>query len=366
VPHTPAGNPSWEGQRPFHLLNNLCTRHEIHYVTWQKSRNLLSMPTWGHWTKSRDPVGCRYLINLGANLPISFKRGRYPGAYNLLFSTVFFQKAVREIIMSVDPNVIIYSSSHHFTGFPPFDLPYPIIFDYVDLSPKWVEKKYIKNSIQTIAVSNRLCEAAQKYGGAVKIIPNGVALNRFQIGNRTEAKTKLGINQYLVVSLIGLTCSPRFYFLDAIKKIQKKINNIMFLVVGSGTKKTCLERKAKDLGIRNFLAPGHIPNDRVHEYFLATDIGLYPGEDIPYYRDSCPIKIMEYTAAGAQVVSSPVDLFTHGWNNIRICNPTADDFANGIVDAVSNPKTSPDMTPYHWPKLAREFEEILGQIVKPG
>jgi glycosyltransferase involved in cell wall biosynthesis len=139
--------------------------------------------------------------------------------------------------------------------------------------------------------------------------------------------------------------------------------NVVLLIVGGGKMCDNIKRKAKRLGIdKVVITPGPVRNESVHWYFAATDVGLYPGSDLPYYRAASPLKIVEYSAARAQVVSSPVQFFMQGWPNVHITKPAAAEFADAIAKALRGPKLAPDLSQFDWPSLAHEFDECIWDV----
>lgn len=358
IPHSPTGNDAWDGCRQYHLLRHLSRAHEMHWITWQQSKRFQDARRWGKLTSERREAGMEYTIRLAPNFYRLLTKV-YPQDYQVAFNQFLFRKAITQVIRDVRPDVLVYGSSHHWTGFPPFPPDIPVVYDHVDFSPPQVEAVYARAATAVVTVSDALTEAVAAHGKPAVMIPNGVDLERYVSVKRQQAKEKLGLQGFTVVSLIGLTCSPTLYFVDAIAALQQKIPNILLLVVGSGRTQEAIARKAKELGVKNVCLPGHVPNSEVHWHFAVTDVGLYPGEDVPYYRHALPLKIVEYSAAGAQVVSSPVDMFRHGWPNVRLVDATAAAFEKGILTALDSPQEAPDLTPYDWQTLAANFEAVL-------
>jgi glycosyltransferase involved in cell wall biosynthesis len=234
----------------------------------------------------------------------------------------------------------------------------PVVFDYVDKSPTWIESKYCACSERIIAVSDALQKEVKQYGKPSIVIPNGVDLQRYRATDRKAAKDRLGLSGKTVVSLIGLTCSPTLYFVESIAKLQQLLPDLAFLIIGEGPLQSKISEAGRRLGIRDIRAPGFVPNAEVHFHYAATDIGLYPGEDTDYYRHSSPLKIVEYSAAGAQVVSSPVDMFSD-WPNVRITPPTSIAFTDSILAALKAPRSAPPLAHLDWKFLSRQFLKEL-------
>jgi len=276
---------------------------------------------------------------------------------------MLFQKAIRVIIRDVSPDVLVYCATNHETGFPPFLDTHPMVYDYVDSGPSWVDDPFIRRSPHTIAVSPALAERATGYGGKVVVIPNGTPFRSKNI-NRASAKKTLGLGLHPVVSLIGLTTSPNDYFVRAVHEVEKEIPDLVLLVVGGGKIKDRIETAARKAGVSHLRAVGHVDADSIRCYFEATDVGLYPCEDNAYYREACPQKVIEYTAARCQVVSTRVRFFEKDWPNIRFAQPTVEDFARQIIAAFRDPKPPRELSSdEEWTALSKRYETVLQQVV---
>ncbi|HZT44220.1 MAG TPA: glycosyltransferase [Chthonomonadaceae bacterium] len=363
VPHTPVEGDGWEGCRQYHLLNRLCDEHELHVVSWRQSKSLEAAREWGRVWQEKKRFGMQHTLSLAPNF-YRFLTREYPATYHLALNQRLFRKALKGLMADLSPDAVVYSSSHHWTGFPPFDVPAPIVFDYVDRSPEWVEARYIRSSAAVVAITPELAAATVRYGKPTHVIPNGVDLQRYAQRDRAQAKAKLGLGDHIVVSLIGLTCSHDLYFLEAVAAVQRRLPEARLLVVGGGPMREAIVRRAEELGIRDLIAPGQIDHREIHAYFAATDVGLYPGDDTPYYRLASPLKVIEYSAAGAQVVSSPVDMFREGWPNVRMVGADAAAFEKAILEAIERPTSPADLTAYDWCVLTRRFEQVIEEAAR--
>lgn len=363
VPHNPTGDQAWDGSRQYHLLRHLGRAHDLHWVTWSQSKRLADARQWGRWTSEVRDGGTEYRIQLAPNFYRLLTKV-YPQQGHVALNQTLFREAIRRIIRAIRPDVLVYGASHHWTGFPPFDTGLPMVYDHVDFSPQYVEAAYTRAASAVVTVSEALSAAVAQYHRPTTLIPNGVDLERYTSVDRQQAKAKLGMNGFTVVSLIGLTCSPTLYFVEAIAALQKKLPRVLLLVVGAGKTQEAIAQRAKELSIRNLRLPGHIPNGEVHWQFAATDVGLYPGEDTPYYRHALPLKIVEYSASGAQVVSSPVDMFRHGWPNVRLTEPTALAFEEAVLAVLDAPQSSSELTAYDWRTLACRFDAVLQGVAR--
>jgi len=338
-------------------------KYDLHVVTWRQQFRPLAKASFGHYSTESIAGHTLHTLWLLPNLYRLMTKG-YPGGRHLALNQLLFRQTLRRLCRTVRPDVVIYSGSHHFTGFPPFPVGVPLVFDYVDKSPAWVEETYVRWSDAVVAVSEKLAASVRKLGKPTIVVPNGVDLQRYTSTSRSDAKQKLGLTGYTVISLIGLTCDPSLYFVDAVRLVQSKIPNIKLLIVGGGGVRDEIMRRCAGAGVE-VSATGAVENGDVHTYFAATDVGLYPGADIPYFREACPLKVIEYTAASVQVVSSPVTMFENGWPNVRIAAPSANAFAEAILNALGSPRPAPSMQALDWANLAHKFDAVIRSVLNP-
>ena len=79
---------------------------------------------------------------------------------------------------------------------------------------------------------------------------------------------------------------------------------VHFAFVGEGADKARLERRVRDLGLRNVtLLPG-VPHGEVPALLAAADICLVPLRNVPLFGTFIPSKMFEYFAAGKAVIGS--------------------------------------------------------------
>lgn len=362
IPQLPLSSLNWEGSRHYHLLRYLSCKHEVHVVSWRHAKKAAEVIRLGRYSTNVQAPLIEHSVFLAPSI-YRLISNTYPRNQYLWLNHTLFGRCVAAIAQDFKPDICVYSSSHHATGFPPI-LRQPMVFDYLDLSPESVEQFYIQSATAVVGASARLTQAGLRWRKPTYLIPNGIDVDQYTDTDRNSAKQKLGLNGHTVVSLIGLTCSSSLYFVDAVAALQKERPDVMLLAVGSGPLLKPLIQRAAALKIANFWAPGLVPNSEVHDYFAATDVGLYPGDDIPYFRQASPLKIVEYTGAGAQVVSSPVEAFQTGWPNVRIAHADSASFQKAILEAVDAPRPIPDVTLYDWRVLAERFEKVFEGIAR--
>lgn len=365
IPHLPWA--AMEGQREWHLIRRLLPRgHEIHVLTWEvihEARALLR--TLRPRTERDGPFTITRAVRLPnpvGRITDDYARGFRPNEW-------LFRRQAREILAERPFDLLIYGLSHKAIGLPPFDVRVPRIFDYLDLCtyPE-IEDAYLRNSDAVFCTSSVLSDRVRERGGRPMYLPNGVDATRIASGQPDALRRRLGLVGKKVVSLIGLTCSPTLFFIDAIAEAARLEPDIVFLAVGAagwlpheGLGR--FEARCRERGVR-LVATGPVPHERIPDYFAATDVGLYPGDATAYFDAACPIKVLEYSAAGKPVVATGLaELRRLAFPNVYLSPPEPRAFAERIVRALRTRTHLPDLAPFDWDVLTRSFEAGCETVV---
>jgi glycosyltransferase involved in cell wall biosynthesis len=349
-----------QGQREWHLIDRLLPRgHEIDVLTWARIGSASALVrTFG----SRTERDGSFTIHRATRFPNPV--GRITGDYARGFrpNEILFQRHVRKILSDRRFDLFIYGPSYKAVGLPPFDVDVPRIFDCNDLCvyPE-VEQAYIRNSHLVICTSTVLVDRVRALGGSALYVPNGVDRQRIAAGQPDVVRRRLGLVGKKVVSLIGLTHSRTLFFIDAIAEAARSIPDLVFLAVGGAGWLPhegigVLAARCRELGVP-FVATGPVPNREIADYFMASDVGLFPGDATPYFDGMCPIKVLEYSAAGKPVVATDLaELRRWAWPNVYLAPPEARAFGASIVRAFRERTAMPDLGSFEWDLLAQRFE----------
>jgi glycosyltransferase involved in cell wall biosynthesis len=257
-------------------------------------------------------------------------------------------------------------------GMPPLDEKHPSICDYVDWPSRHrsvrqedLERRCIADSRAVTCVSQPLVDRARVWNAKSYLIPNGADIQKFRNAKGDMVKKRYHLTESKVVSLIGLTSSPSNYFIKAVQLAKKYEPRLKCLLVGRSERIENDVRKVDPAG-ETFIITGPIGYSEIEGFFAATDVGLYPGDETNFFRWASPIKVIEYSACGKQVVaSSVIELQRLGWPNIQFRPATAEDFCDGILTAL-NRQTAPiddeALREFDWKTLAERFERVLQEV----
>ena len=173
---------------------------------------------------------------------------------------------------------------------------------------EWIERATLKASRRVVTVSAPSAEILRRYWLDVPIdaIPNGVDPSRFgvmTIEERLARRRALGISEPIVIGFQG-TFKP-FHGVERLGEMIRSTADrpdVRWLIVGDGPGLPAL-REAVGVDSRcTFL--GRRPPEEMGSLLSLIDVAVAPHElaSGPFYF--CPLKILEYAAAGCAIVAS--------------------------------------------------------------
>jgi glycosyltransferase involved in cell wall biosynthesis len=284
------------------------------------------------------------------------------------------RREVRRIMRQHPIDLMVYGPNHKIVGLPPFDVRVPRVFDYLDLCVRRdlspdpaVERDYVRNSDLVLCTSPVLMDRVRALGGRPLYLPNGVDLGRASGGRRDATRRALGLEDRAVVSLIGPTWSDTAFFIDAIAAAARSVPNIALLVVGGGKQRRVagLIKRCAELGVR-LVVVDRVPHERVADYFAASDVGLYACDQTPFFDAACPLKVLEFSAAGKPIVATDLATLRRlGFPNVLLAAPDPTAFGGAIARACLERRDMPDLSQFDWTTLTDRFvtacEEMLSR-----
>src|SRR5262245_500488 len=386
VPHAPLG---FGRSRAEHLMETLAKRHEVYalsfnvYRGWESLRYVSDL--W-RYRPRQNPAGYE-------EIPLT----RIPKAEWL--NTLFLNRAIIREVRRRRCEVVVLSPNPYLIGYVNFARLrryIPIVCDYVD-DGAWSDeddkghassegasravcrrratagfaRSYVGSCDAVICVSRLLTQQARIVNPFSVFIPNGVDLTRFRAYRAAhtvrECKLALGIDpDVFVISIIGMTCSSRLYFVDAALALARSGRKVVLLLVGPSRLLPEISRRAQ--GADDIVRiEGTVPYREIMKYFMATDVGLYAVDDEPYYHRASPLKIFEYATMGKRVVVAPWldEVARNSLPNVSFCEPEAEPLAKHISLLADNepPCIESSLSSYDWRILAAQVEDVLAQII---
>jgi glycosyltransferase involved in cell wall biosynthesis len=279
-------------------------------------------------------------------------------------------RAIRQLVARERIDLVVCGIGHQSVGLPPRDLDVPVVFDYLDFKlERWpeIEAEYMARVDAVLCTSQVLVERVRQFHPRCYYLPNGVDLGAAETADGDRVRKDWGLDGATVVSLIGLTASSRLFYVDALAAAARDIPNLVLLLVGDGSELAdAMRRRAEEQGLRTVWT-GAVSPAEVPDYFAATDVGLYPGDQNAYFDAACPLKILEYTAAGKPVVATDLaELRNWAFPNVHLASPGAEAFSHEVKQALTRPHSYPDLTEFRWSALSERLLTILEEVAERG
>jgi glycosyltransferase involved in cell wall biosynthesis len=358
-----------QGQREYRFAQAIKDVHDVHFLTWLEVRTQPTAALEALRTKVWRDDGLT--IHQARRVPNFLgQRVHETSARGLRINELLHQHAVRQLVHRERIDLVICGISHQSVGLPPDDLEVPLIFDYLDYKLEaWpeVEAAYMRIADAVVCTSEVLAERSQRLHPHAYYLSNGVDLGAAAAANGARVRAEYGLDGASVVSLIGVTASTNLFYIDGIAAAARDVPNLVFLLVGDGgALGDSMLSRARELGLRT-VATGPVPPSEVADFFAATDVGLYPGDQNAYFDAASPLKVLEYSAAGKPVVATDLaELRNWGFPNLHLAAPTADAFASEIKAALNSQPGRADLEPFSWSYLTARLLEILTEVSARG
>jgi len=205
-----------------------------------------------------------------------------------------------------------------------------------------LEAKTAKNADLIVTISNySLQKIQQHYGidkGKVRIVPNGVDVEKFKPSDAAAAKRQFGLGSEPCVLFVG-SLIPRKglpLLVEAAKKVVKEKADVKFVIAGEGPLKeqlTDVLKRANLLG--NFLFFGRIKEQVLPTLYNCADVFV-----LPSIQEGQGIVLLE-----AQACGKPAVAFNIGGVNEAVCNRetgllfdvgNVDGLADGLLELLSD------------------------------
>lgn len=189
-------------------------------------------------------------------------------------------------------------------------------------------------------MKKQICDEYNIDENNVGIWSSGVSLETFNFEGIDPINEPHFCNKELIVMYHGVLSQSRGLqeTVKAIKLLEGKYPDIVFLMLGDGKAKDELESSIKELNLENnvFLHKS-VPYDDVPKYIASCDIGILPFPNLNWWRVSSPLKLMEYLAMGKSVIVTDIEAHREVLNNspcgIFIKSHKPEEIARGIEKA---------------------------------
>lgn len=233
---------------------------------------------------------------------------------------------------------------------------------------KSIEKNTLIKASHVITVSEedkkRLMELYSIDAKKISVIPNGVNIKKFDGVKKlkNEYKRLFKIENKRVVLFVGGKHYPSIQATKFIERIAKKLNDVLFYIVGGAGKPSS--------SYENVIYTGMV--DDILPYFSIADLAINPITT----GTGSNIKLLEYLASGIPCVSTKCGIRATQLKNRKeiLIAENESHFVERITDLFENDSLKRSITEsgkravekYDWEILAQKLEETLKKFLKSG
>jgi glycosyltransferase involved in cell wall biosynthesis len=248
---------------------------------------------------------------------------------------------------------------------------------------KRIRKKFFLHAKKIVTVTESIKSEMQRNygisGDKVVVIPNGANTDIFRPMDKQACRQELGLETHgPYICFVGALTPWQGvdFMIEALPLVIKDMPDAKFLVVGDGTQKKLLEKKAKELGVeKKVIFKGWVEYEDVPKYINASEICVAPLTTGREKSGSSAIKIYEYLACGKPVIASHVaDLDFLGKHECGIL--VQKDDASALAEAVLMLARDMDRATemgekgrkivvenYSWVNTAKRIDRMLKRLV---
>ncbi|RLI52158.1 MAG: hypothetical protein DRP09_18460, partial [Candidatus Thorarchaeota archaeon] len=208
------------------------------------------------------------------------------------------------------------------------------------------------------------------------IVPHGINLKLFAQNTHKSRDIidKLNLQDKKVIMYVGTISELHgsMVLIKAIRIINKKAKNTVFVIVGEGNLKPKIKQYIKRYQLDNVILEGKVPQQEVPKYYALADILVIPHVRRIDSELDFPTKLLEYLASGKPVVASNLKAIADvvGDNAILVEPDNPQALAEGILQLLNNEKLAEKMGEegkrlvrnYPWEESARKLYKIYKHL----
>ena len=193
----------------------------------------------------------------------------------------------------------------------------------------------VKNCDALIALTTAMQAEIEKFSKReAYVIPNGIDLKRYDQLSREQIRKELKIAEDTQIILWVGNMNPwkgLRYLIEAMDTVRHRTNKVRLILIGDGLEKNGLYMRAKNLNLGDVITfAGELPNDKVLEYMVASDIFV-----LPSITEGLPNVILEAMGSGLPIVATNVkgmsEIITEGVNGFLVDHKNSAQIANQVI-----------------------------------
>ena len=204
------------------------------------------------------------------------------------------------------------------------------------------------------------------------LIPSGVDLDLFSPRDPSPVRRQYGIDEEdVIIGYVGVLSREREleFSLRAIKELQGHGKKYRIMFVGDGDDRERLQEIADNLELEdNVIFTGRVAYELVPHYISAFDFGLCHLPDTLFFRNSFPMKVLEYAACGTPVVASKIrahQAIAEDIPMILYTNESPSDLARKVLEQGDHAVQVEDsIKMYDWNRIAENLVDCYRSIAE--
>ena len=150
------------------------------------------------------------------------------------------------------------------------------------------------------------------------------------------------------------------YLIRAFKLLEDKVNNVYLLIVGSGPFEGYCKKLANELGVKNIMFKGYVPDSEIELYHNLCNVFVLPSIFLNGYPEPNGYVIYESMSVGKPLIVTDAvgawpELVQNGINGLVVKNAEVEELANALFKILTNEELEK--------KMSEESQKIFGQKV---
>jgi len=214
--------------------------------------------------------------------------------------------------------------------------------DHPNFFQKMIERSILRLPyVKIICVSEALSRQLHSMGvpdHKLAVVSNGVDVERFNPDVESLVKSRLGIENYFLVSFFGRLWPVKGieFLIRAVPEVTSRISNVKFLIVGDGPQKRYLRRMVHDMNVEDsVIFRDRVEYDSMHVFLRGSDAVV-----LPSLMEGLPLIALEAMACGTPVIATSVggtpEIVKDGETGVLVKPYSAGCLAAGIISLYGN------------------------------
>lgn len=207
----------------------------------------------------------------------------------------------------------------------------------------------------------------------LRIVPNGVDLQRYQQTGRKLSRLSFAAPEEKIVLFVGRLVQEKgvHLLIEAIPKILHYYSGVKFVIAGRGPAEDYLKNKAMDLGVANRVYfTGYIDDETRDFLYRQAAVAVFPSFYEPF-----GMVVLEAMAAMCPVVVAEVgglsEIVTHEANGLKFYAGNCSSLADNVLRLLYEPDLASRLAAtakqeihklYTWQEIARQTQAVYAEV----